>query len=358
MLKLLDPGGYGCVYHDTGVKCGGTLDHDKSTLTKLQNYSPTVLNEIFIGKQILKIPNYLLHFAPIFESCVLKDTSRLFQDDCAAVKKKGRVVLTKVNYINAITLSDFVNSNITIKKSKHNRVLLDLIYIHYGMINNIDKLINSGIIHLDIKMDNILIKNQTKTPILIDFGSSFQPAAKPTDWLRIFYVYAPDYYVWPFEVHVLCYCLHTYKKGEQVPNQYEQDTILNMIATKFVNNNPIFDKKDINTDIEKCVAYGKTLFNNVRDFQTIYDRVFAHHATWDCYGASIASLLSIRHLYDEHDQDDERQNILLNIFFALLHECLEIDPNKRLRHRKLLSMLNSLVAHDQQAIITRKNEYS
>ena len=63
----------------------------------------------------------------------------------------------------------------------------------------------NGIVHFDIKGDNILFNYDSEQPIIIDFGLSMDVTKleiKADILKKYFYIYAPDYYVWPLEVYI------------------------------------------------------------------------------------------------------------------------------------------------------------
>ena len=65
---------------------------------------------------------------------------------------------------------------------------------------------NVKIVHFDLKGQNIIFDLKEFAPIIIDFGLSLPMEKVKNDNLYdYFYVYAPEYYVWPLEVHYLNY---------------------------------------------------------------------------------------------------------------------------------------------------------
>ena len=105
----------------------------------------------------------------------------------------------KIPYIKFINFDEyFINSK---------TVLLNIILTYGYLVNSLHLLYKAKIIHYDLKMDNILIHNNT--PIIIDFGISiYYDNINESNYTDYFYVYAPQYYIWPIEVHYLNYLLH------------------------------------------------------------------------------------------------------------------------------------------------------
>ena len=60
-----------------------------------------------------------------------------------------------------------------------------------------------------LKGTNILFDNNKEIPLLIDFGLSVEyqilNKINSTNLKNMFYVYAPEYYIWSLEIHYLCY---------------------------------------------------------------------------------------------------------------------------------------------------------
>ena len=67
MSKLLNKGGYGCIYYPS-LKCNGKGSNDNKHVSKLQVYNYAAKNEISIGNN-LSIKDYFLYFAPIIKGC-------------------------------------------------------------------------------------------------------------------------------------------------------------------------------------------------------------------------------------------------------------------------------------------------
>ena len=152
--------------------------------------------------------------------------------------------------------------------------LMSIIFDMYErVIDSIQILIKYKLVHYDLKENNILIENTQQLPYIIDFGLSIDVArliehpwsdkqeetsktgtaagANTTIdsevlyransskifqhnylWRQHFYVHAPDYFLWPIEVHLMTYLIH------------EQDTLtdesLRKICYTYILNNRAF----------------------------------------------------------------------------------------------------------------------
>ena len=165
------------------------------------------------------------------------------------------------------------------KRDEQDRSSFHLMSIVFDMyervIDSIQILIKYKLVHYDLKENNILIENTQQLPYIIDFGLSIDVARliehpwsdKQEDtsktgtsgtaaaaasinsevvyransskifqhnylWRQHFYVHAPDYFLWPIEVHLMTYLIH------------EQDTLtdesLRKICYAYILNNRAF----------------------------------------------------------------------------------------------------------------------
>ena len=66
MSKLIDSGGYGCLYYP-GIDCNGKLIEEPMVSKLVNDYSAK--REINTGKLVKKIKNYKDHFLPVEHYC-------------------------------------------------------------------------------------------------------------------------------------------------------------------------------------------------------------------------------------------------------------------------------------------------
>lgn len=129
--------------------------------------------------------------------------------------------------------------------------LMSIVFdLYERVMDSIQILIKYRIVHYDLKENNILIENTQQLPYIIDFGLSIdvarlmehpwsdkQEESSGTGtattaagssinsevlyrsnsskifqhnylWRQHFYVHAPDYFLWPIEVHIITYLIH------------------------------------------------------------------------------------------------------------------------------------------------------
>ena len=170
MSKLIDQGGFGCVFYP-GIECNGNTSKNLNYISKLHKKTYHVVNEYNIGKMVTQIPLYDYYFAPIVNMCSI-DIAKIDKherDMCRVItreKNDSKFVITKLPYIKNVSLIKYItNTNI------ENKEIITYIMDSYKLLLNSLKMLNiNGIIHFDFKIPNLLIDIKTKNPIVIDFG--------------------------------------------------------------------------------------------------------------------------------------------------------------------------------------------
>jgi serine/threonine protein kinase len=309
--KLLSQGAYGCIYYP-GIACTGTPKKTKDVVTKLQKNSFNSINEINIGKMIMTIPNYHYYFLPVIKSCPIKlksiHNSEQLLAKCDIVNGKDDAakidyILMEIPYVSNISFYDGIGK-------KHTAV--KLIETYTTLINALDLLVDHHIVHLDLKGDNILYNIKTGTAQIIDFGLSI-PIDKLTSetLVKYFFVYSPDYYVWPLEVHVINFLLHKLHDNEAIFSAAH----VNEIVTSVVNALTFLLGKALLVENYKEVGrhYLTTFIGHKRS--QIIDKLIKTYKTWDNYSLSVLYLT--------------KQTELLPEFYQLLLTNITPDPTKR-----------------------------
>ena len=131
--------------------------------------------------------------------------------------------------------TDFIDFMIKHKDSSY--IINNIISSYNHLLVSLSKLQQNNILHYDLKGTNIMFDNDTKLPLLIDFGLSaiIENDISDEQMSEIFYVFGADYYVWPLEVHYISYLINENKD----PSQEE----LVNIVEEFVDNNKGITKK-------------------------------------------------------------------------------------------------------------------
>mgnify|MGYP000642525166 CR=1 FL=1 len=86
------------------------------------------------------------------------------------------------------------------------------LYKQFQLLND------NKIIHMDVKQDNIVLKDTTNKPIIIDFGLSFDVSEfKAPD---VFFVYGYDYSPWCIDITMISYMVNKYQVLIDFYNNY------------------------------------------------------------------------------------------------------------------------------------------
>ena len=316
--KLLSEGGFGCVFNPS-MNCDGTIDSDKF-VSKIQRLDKSAKNEIAIGKILTNIVEYKSHFAPILSYCnidvgAIKDKDK---SKCMLFKKRKtqNYVMMKLDYIEGMEFLQYM-----VKNANSVQIINNIINSFNNLLRSISLLVNKKIIHYDLKGSNILYSTRKNIPLLIDFGLSIN--MNNIDNLNlneVFYTYAPQYYVWPLEVHYLGLLFNV----EKEPNEKS----LKDLAKEYVKNNkginknfsPNFLKKYEKSCLEQLKLYSQMRFDErVKFIMNFWD-------TWDNYALSITYLRFLRYLAI----NGFYENSFIKFMGKLLLQNIHPDPSKRL----------------------------
>lgn len=215
--KIIGEGTYGCVFRP-GINCKGKTDSDPKYISKLQSNKETTKNELDISAKIRQIVNYEENFAPIIENCPIKigqiETREI--DNCKSIKDTN-LEIDKIQYVGRDTLSKYLFKML----KQHSKKFLELfLETHQVLLESLKKLNQVGIIHNDIKENNIMCRELDGRPILIDFGLSIDksfmilpPTGSQQDSKTIsklytyFFKYDTSYEVWCIDIIMLNYML-------------------------------------------------------------------------------------------------------------------------------------------------------
>jgi serine/threonine protein kinase len=347
----ISEGGYGCVYHP-GLKCDGSEMKNRKYISKIQIDDYAGNNEISISNMIRKIPIYKDFFVPIKSFCKLNKTEMTdgMIKRCEPLKnKKGKdVLLMKMDYIEGDTLYKYLASIQSPKQLIH-----EIIHTYNYLTQSISLLLKHGIVHYDLKSPNIMYSSSNNTPYIIDFGLSIlvkDLMSSKTKLRNIFYVYAPDYYIWCPEIHILNYIINIFE-GDRLGN----DTIKN-ICKEVVSHNRVYKKiytrEQIKVYEDALIKYyidkNKEFDGNPEKFM---DFLIDTYDTWDNYSLSIM-YLKILLLIDEKSvvyRKTKTHSDFIYLFSQLLVNNLSFDPLKRLNVVKLDEyMLLEMIKHKNQ----------
>jgi len=337
MSKLIDQGGFGCVFYP-GIECDGSISKNPKYISKLHKKEYQVANEYNVGKMVSQIPLYEYYFAPIVSMCDI-DIAKIDKrerDMCRVISRKktnSKFVIMKMPYVENISLGKYI-TNPNIDKKEIVTYILDL----YKFLLNSLKMLNlRGIIHFDFKEQNFLIDIKTKNPIIIDFGLSIPiKILGPETYIKYFYGYNPSYYAWCIDIHIINYVIH-------VNSTLTYDELVTMIDTFIIYNKAlhIFSQGFLSRYRELAINTYKKYVN--MPTENIVTELIKNCNTWDNYSLSILFLSKINTISSKGFTDN---NLIKNFSELLL---LNIHPNvaKRLSFDDTKKMYNKIFLLDE-----------
>ena len=198
-------------------------------------------------------------------------------------------------------------------------VLSILFDLYERITDSIQLLIKYKIVHYDLKGNNILIEKRHQLPYIIDFGLSIDVSRlqehpwseKQEDhskttihsdilyqtqsskifqynylWRQHFYVHAPDYFLWPIEVHLMTYLIN------------ESDTLtqdsLQKICYEYVSNNKAitYMSREFKKKMEEIsVATFSRFIDQPRE--QVLNELLKYWDKWDIYAVNIMFLKTL-----------------------------------------------------------------
>jgi len=328
MSKLLSQGGFGCVYYP-GIRCKKSKDDDDMNdyVTKLQRANFNSKNEAAIGLRIKKDMIYKFFFLPVVSECPVKMAT--FSKDnkdlvskCEVIKNtENDYTLMKIPYANNKPIMDEIFDHSRDKK----HIVISILEAYTHLLKGIEYLIGLKIVHFDIKSDNVLYDSDMNHANIIDFGLSI-PIDKitPENIKEYFYLYAPEYYLWPLEIHVINYLLHEVEEGEEAAD------IAQRIAEEYVSSNKgleMFSDGFSKSFQESCRRQVEKVLGDFdgKAHTKIVNDLIKNYSTWDNYSVSIMTLRLIHLLFP----DGFPENRFYADFTQLLLTNIHPDPLRR-----------------------------
>jgi serine/threonine protein kinase len=320
---FISEGGYGCAYHPEITKAGKD-SNNLIFLTKITANDTNAENEINIGKKIfkkIKKDDINRHFAPVISSSAINihELKIAEKHKCTHIKKSDTndFLLMKIKYVPGLSLDKYF-----IQESNSSSVLRTYIYSFKHLLNGLKLLEYSGIVHNDIKNANMIYNSEEEYPILIDFGLSMPIREINNDNLRdYFYIYAPDYYYWALEIHILNYSLHinenfTEEELNTIIDTYIQEfIILKAFSVEFKNKFKVLcretSKKYLNISQRKLIKIVLQQWN-----------------TWDCYSLC-CEFIKLLYILTSLDKGEIVDNSFTAFVLKLLLNGIHPDYKRR-----------------------------
>lgn len=312
--ELINQGSYGCIFRP-GFTCDGNITKNKKFITKVQKSKDASKKETNIGKMIKKIDKYEDHFAPVIKTCEISlaqiDSDKIKHCDFIEEDTTNVYESNKLRYVGKNTLAKYMLSVMDTNPKQLIRVLLNT---HQDLLLGFEKLFSAGIVHLDVKENNIMVEDTTGNPIIIDFGLSADiTKLEKDDYHDVFFVYGPDYAPWCIDICMLSYMANELKNEIVPPGMFgfigfDKDKQINwkegMVTkehiTKVIND---FIKKN-NAMIELFTESQRTEYNaKLHDYFgpfvgkrwiELSEFLVKNVSSWDSYAISVVYLYLIK----------------------------------------------------------------
>lgn len=330
--NLLSNGGYGCVYYPS-ISCKGKQNISKKSVTKIQKNDESAENEIHISNIITKTRYHKNHFVPVTKSCGVNvsQLSTNLKTKCDIFQKKGdEYILMDMPFINGSTLNEHLKQN-----KKPNDVMNNLISSYEYLLVSIQFLVNSNIVHYDLKGNNIMYDSEKNIPLIIDFGMSIDLEDINKDIEFYFFTYAPSYYYWCPEIHFINYIIHSKKYKPLTKDDIDKVSLEILKHNDAITNNMSQDFNDNYFTYMKKYYYR---FINI-DTKDVIQELLNYTNTWDNYSLSIIYLKILNNIYPDGYEDND----FISGFSQLLLFNLHPDPKKRYSIDKTREKLSSIL---------------
>lgn len=358
MTDLISQGSYGCIFRP-GFTCKGSPTK-KGYITKIQKIASTSKKETKLGKKIKKIDNYKDYFAPILKTCEvslakmeedkLKKCEFINEDDTMEYESN------KLRYVGKDTLSKYILNTVDRNPKQLIRILVDT---YKNLLVGFDKLNAAGIVHMDVKENNIMIDDNTKNPIIIDFGLSSEITdLDKNDYKDTFFVYGPDYGPWCIDICMLTYMANELESEIIPPGMlgfldYEEKKAVKWqdgMVTKEKITKVITDfikKNNVMTDLlseKQRSEYNKKLHDYFNGFvgkkwAEVAESLLENVSTWDSYALSATYLQIIEVL--------ELKNTNMDLpkwrsYKKILEDIILSRPDERDNSSNIIEKINTI----------------
>jgi len=343
-LDFLSEGSYGCAFKKEEPK-----NRKTKVIVKVQKLNSGAIREDNIGKIIRKIPKYSLYFAPILKTNVitLGEVTDEEITKCTIITEeedgKQKYVTNRIKYVGKYTLGDYIYE---VFKKKPKQFLRTFYTCYFDMLYNVYLLNQNGIIHFDMKENNVIYSEEHERPVLIDFGLSIDTKLlTPEKYSEYFFTYGYDYPPWCFEASIISYGVDEFKTN--LDKELVTEEQVEKLCNNFTNINPIFfndgetGHKDIFTEEER-VVYNKKLKEYLRPFigaawKLLVNSQMKFIDTWDIYAVHVMFLLFVYHLHiDEYNKPEFR---FIQIYLAKLKREITAVPTERKTYQEISSEL-------------------
>jgi hypothetical protein len=334
--ELINQGSYGCIYKP-GLKCNVEKEEKREgELTKLQILNEFSIKEMEIGKKIMEEypKDYMEDFSPIIESCVDIDVKEIETDikSCEALRgEREKIVLNRMKDEGKETLSEVLINT----KSKKISVR-QYFYTLLKVLESVERLNKIGIIHLDIKGNNIMYNERMGRPKIIDFGLSLDIEKIEEQEKDVFFTYAYDYEPWCIDLTIITYIIKKKKKEEKI----EEGEIMKVIEDYVRNNSNVLEEKKEGYEEELKEYFKKSIG---KTYGELYKELLKNAKTWDGISILIMYNYLLMHITGIRENEELKKMGTIKGYVEWLEENMYKMPNERKELGELRGELSKII---------------
>jgi hypothetical protein len=331
-IKLLSRGTYGCIFKPA-LTCKGGIDQE-NFITKVQRQSSLSNREVTISEKIKKIPHYNEYFAPILKTCTIS-VANISGDEikkCDFMKNNKKIISNTLRYVGKNTLEEYFIQLLRTKPALYVETVYDSFFY---LLKSIRALFTNGIVHFDMKENNIMYDERQNIPIIIDFGISFETSMIQNHLDEVFYTEGFDYPPWCFEIAMCSHIVNSDKKMEEkIHIEKMKEKVL-----FFIKSNGIFglftetERKEYITKLNHYIEnHGKSTYKEfIHELCKSMD-------SWDIYALAVTYM---KILYITHTDEFTPR------FVQLLKDLIFASPNERSKLcKKIEDVIKTVEATD------------
>jgi serine/threonine protein kinase len=290
-VKLLNQGAYGCVFRPGYNKKKEAMTQQYVSKIQLENEFNETENKL--GKEIMTIKQYWQYFAPIIDHYPLFLHSNKDKEvkKCHLIEKhqqkhpgnkQNKYLVNKIKYVGKNDFGDYFAKN-----TNQATYMRSILQSHAHLLKGLLLLKQRELIHYDLSSRNIVFSDNTKLPIIIDFGLSYKAPEKGVDLTREkspFYVYGPEYEPWCLDIHIISYFVQ-----EKAASQTFTKTLAAIFINDLLKQNYVFSTlltdEERNKYTKQWLEYLSKWYD--RPTKELIDELYKYRFTWDNYAIAM-----------------------------------------------------------------------
>jgi len=274
---MLAAGGFGCVFRPR-ISCSGKPTKSSKEVTKVQADDQAARNEVSISQIVRTIPGYARYFGVVKSACPIQSSkiTPLVTETCGVIKDVANLLLLTFDYVPNVSMHKVAMASLSRREDVY-----VLLHSYALLLESLVRLASVNILHMDLKAENVLYDAVYHLPVIIDFGiATNMQKLTPAKWKVTFYVFAPEYYIWPPEINLIAYLLHV----NDSPTEQE----ISLMADAIMKNNKaldrlptVFREKWATSFVAFCLPFLG------RPSEEVIHELTSFWKTWDNYSLSV-----------------------------------------------------------------------